>query len=418
VSAEIEEMLRLYAQHQDTQASPVTVAEARARVEHSAAGNGAARAATGPDGPTRERAYLVEPPDHQMVALARPRAPRRRAVAILAAVAAVIVAVLAVVVTRPGSHQPAVVTRPHTHQPAPVAPAPLPVTTAPPPPPSGHLYWRDIKAIGRANLDGTNLARQLIPFNGQGAAPCVAVDRNHVYWPTGSPGAVARANRDGTGLDTSFIPDPSGGGSCVAVDGAHVYWLSGTTDVAIGRANLDGSDVNQDFVTVGKNDPNSIVGCDIAVDGAQIYWGNPSTGAIGRVNLDGTGLDPAFITGLTTGVGAGRPGPPGPCMGVSDGAHIYWANSDGTIGRANVDGTGVNNSFISLPVVSGGPPAPFPGGGGAAAWPIPCAHDSTYLYWADAGATAAIGRARLDGTDVEPDFITGLNMPSGCAVGP
>jgi hypothetical protein len=30
-----------------------------------------------------------------------------------------------------------------------------------------------------------------------------------------------------------------------------------------------------------------------------------------------------------------------------DGAHLYWANAgDGTIGRANLDGTGVNQSFI------------------------------------------------------------------------
>jgi len=31
-----------------------------------------------------------------------------------------------------------------------------------------------------------------------------------------------------------------------------------------------------------------------------------------------------------------------------DGAHVYWANSkSGTIGRANTDGTGVNEFFIS-----------------------------------------------------------------------
>jgi hypothetical protein len=391
VSAEIEERLRLYAQHQDTQAPPVTVAEARARVVHSAAGNGAARAATGPDGPTRERAYLVEPPDHQMVALARPRVPRRRAVAILAAVAAVIVAVLAVVVTRPG-----------THKPEPVAPAQLPATTVPLASPTGQLYWTDLPGIGRANVDGTNVARQLIPLNGQGAGPCMAVDRNYVYWPMGSPGsgALARANRDGTGLDTSFIPDLSGP-VCLAVDGAHIYWITSTTDVAIGRANLDGTGINQEFVAVGKNDTGQIVGCGLAVDAAHIYWGDPSTGAIGRANLDGTGVNPAFITGSTA-----LRGKPGPCMGVSDGAHIYWANSDGTVGRADVDGTGVNNSFISQPGLIG--------------WPIPCAYDSTYLYWADAGRapTSAIGRARLDGTHVQADFITGIAMPTDCAIGP
>jgi transglutaminase-like putative cysteine protease len=61
-----------------------------------------------------ERAYLSEPPDHQMVAIARPRAPRRRAIAVLVAVAAVIVVTVAV--TRPGAHP----------RPNPVAPAHLP----------------------------------------------------------------------------------------------------------------------------------------------------------------------------------------------------------------------------------------------------------------------------------------------------
>ena len=30
-----------------------------------------------------------------------------------------------------------------------------------------------------------------------------------------------------------------------------------------------------------------------------------------------------------------------------DGQHIYWTNADGTIGRANLDGSGVNQSFIT-----------------------------------------------------------------------
>jgi transglutaminase-like putative cysteine protease len=69
-----------------------------------------------------ERAYLSEPSDHQMVAFARPRAPRRRAIAVLAIVAAVIAVAVAVAVARPGAHP----------RPSPVAPAHLPPSPASP----------------------------------------------------------------------------------------------------------------------------------------------------------------------------------------------------------------------------------------------------------------------------------------------
>jgi hypothetical protein len=77
---------------------------------------------TGPDGSRPERAYLDAHEDQQMVA-ARPRTPRRRAIAVLAAAAAVIGVTVAVVVTRPSVHR-----QPNTVPTTPVAPA---TTTAP-----------------------------------------------------------------------------------------------------------------------------------------------------------------------------------------------------------------------------------------------------------------------------------------------
>ena len=71
---------------------------------------------------------------------------------------------------------------------------------------------------------------------------------------------------------------------------------------------------------------------------ARIYWGNFGTGTIGRAELDGTGANQGFITG------AGSPGG----MAVNY-THIYWVSSrdNGTIGRANLDGTGANPNFIT-----------------------------------------------------------------------
>jgi hypothetical protein len=62
----------------------------------------------------------------------------------------------------------------------------------------------------------------------------------------------------------------------------------------IGRANLDGTGVNQNFITADGN----VTG--IATDGSDIYWGNEGTNAIGRANLDGTGVNHAFIMGASS----------------------------------------------------------------------------------------------------------------------
>jgi hypothetical protein len=118
----------------------------------------------------------------------------------------------------------------------------------------------------------------------------------------------------------------------------------------------------------------------VTVDGEHIYWADPSTGAIGRANLDGTGVDRTFIAP-----------PPGECeveveFGVSQkvsipsnpryvaiqGEYIYWTNSG---------------------LLEEGPES-FPIGGGT------------------------IGRAKLNGEEasIDPDFICGASNPQGIVV--
>jgi hypothetical protein len=160
-----------------------------------------------------------------------------------------------------------------------------------------------------------------------------------------SSGTIGRAKLDGTGVNQSFISGadhPCG----VAVDDAHVYWANeglcgpsacgGTT---IGRANLDGSAPNESFIT-GLSAP-----VDVAVNGSYIYWGNNDANTIGRANLDGTSPNNTFINGI------------GGCTDLPaiDAAHIYWANDcASSIGRANLDGTSINETFISVPSNPGG----------------------------------------------------------------
>jgi virginiamycin B lyase len=113
----------------------------------------------------------------------------------------------------------------------------------------------------------------------------------------------------------------------LAVGAAHVYWVNGSAST-IGRANLDGTGVNQNFIGgLGAS-------YGVAVDAAHVYWGDINTDAIGRANLDDTGIDRRFIGVEADGVAV-------------DAAHIYWTEGRGRIGRANLDGTGVDRRFVT-----------------------------------------------------------------------
>lgn len=83
---------------------------------------------------------------------------------------------------------------------------------------------------------------------------------------------------------------------------------------------------------------------------------------------------------------------------ASASAHIYWANSRGTIERATNDGSEIDRGFID-----------------AGANPRGVAVDDTHVYWATRRGT--IGRARLDGSRVNPHFITGTGRTMGIAIG-
>ena len=204
-----------------------------------------------------------------------------------------------------------------------------------------------------------------------------------VYWADVDRGTIGRADLDGTGVDQSFIntaSSPLG----VAVDSGHVYW---THLGAIGRANLDGSGVDRSFIAI----PSGSFG--LAVDAGHVYWTNfASPGTIGRANLDGSGVDQSFIS------------IPNGAWGVAvDAGHVYWADAysfpPGTIGRANLDGTGVDQSFIS-----------------GAQGPFGVAVDAAHVYWANGNFPGSIGRADLDGSGVDQSFISGASYPFGVAV--
>jgi virginiamycin B lyase len=219
-----------------------------------------------------------------------------------------------------------------------------------------------------------------------------------VYWADFDSGTIGRANLDGTDADQRFItrtgdPDQPGGVllNGVAVDAGHIYWTD-ENGGTIGRANLNGTGADPSFIT-GLGAP---VG--VAVDAAHLYWTNRAadfgTSTIGRANLDGTGVDHGFIPGLDNPSGV-----------AVDAAHVYWTNTVlpelfAAIGRANLDGTGVDRRFITI----------------APCGPSGVAVDAAHVYWADFGCST-IGRANLDGTGADISFIADAGAaPVGVAV--
>src|SRR6266511_2671582 len=260
------------------------------------------------------------------------------------------------------------------------------------------VYWagQEGDTIGRANLDGTAVSQGFLAA--PGLSPCgVAVDGTHVFWGGSSTNTIGRADLDGTNVDPNFVTgaqSPCG----VAVYGPHVYWAntgSGLDGTTIGRANLDGTAVDQSFIDVASGP------CGVEVDGLHIYWTNFATNTIGRADLDGTNVDPSFVSGANR--------PCGVAAGSAQidrhhiiGGHVYWANAgsglDGTIGRADLDGANLDQSFIK---------------GLHGPWGV--AANDTHIYWGSAG-TSSIGRADLDGTGVSESFITIPQRPLGVAL--
>ncbi|MFN8160352.1 MAG: hypothetical protein U0R52_04825 [Solirubrobacterales bacterium] len=290
------------------------------------------------------------------------------------------------------------------------------------PPAGAYIYWLSYDSgnsrVGRAGLDGSGAKGDLVKgiYFGSG----VASDGNHVYWgESGSSpalGALGRATTNGGGVSHGFLsagtycgtfdvktakghvywlkstcsgltrqidraplnPLSSGGfvvqgqGICgFTVGNGHVYWSEGHY---IGRAGLDGSSPNPTWLDVGT----SAAPCGVAVNRKFVYWTDTYSvpGAyrgtkIGRASIKGTksSVKNAFISGLSFFTGLSN------ASGIAvDDKFIYWTNQFpyvpppgtqtvyGSIGRANLDGTGVRRRFVphvfdpvSLAIDSAGP---------------------------------------------------------------
>ena len=263
-----------------------------------------------------------------------------------------------------------------------------------------NIYWTNnfTGTIGRAQLDGKGIDESFI--TGAQNLIAVTVHGDHIYWTNVGPaglgnGPIGRARLDGTQVEQDWII--AGGPAGVVVEGEHIYWTNDGGAGAlgggqsVGRARLDGTQIEQSFIT-GASNPNGI-----AASRTHVYWANAGTGTVGRARLDGSEVNQSFIT---EGFIVSPPGDPldaiGPVGMAVAGDHLYWT-TDGAIGRARLDGTHVDQAFIT-----------------SAGEPKAVAVDRTHVFWAN--GNSAIGRARLDGAHIDQSFITGASGPQGVAI--
>lgn len=248
----------------------------------------------------------------------------------------------------------------------------------------------------------------------------------YIYWTQGFEGSIGRASLDGSDPDPDFITGPSVPQG-LAVDSAHghIYWADAGR-WTIGRANVDGSGYQQDLI--GAFDPQAVTFDDNYVYYAGSTGGFPFPYYIGRANLDGTEPD-RFINGYGS----------YPATGLAvDDTSIYIASSAGDILKGNLDGPNVHELYTA-PGIQGVAVA-----GNSVYWtesgsikranrngsgpkqslitgldyPAGLAVHGNHMYWTES-VPGSIGRANLDGSDPDPNLITGLTgltYPQGLAV--
>ena len=259
-----------------------------------------------------------------------------------------------------------------------------------------YVYWTNSLngTIGQATTTGTDVNEDFITTGEGVGGGGLTLNKDYVYWSGANGGSatnIGRAYLNGTDPDDDFITGASN--PCgVAVNKTYIYW-AGDVGSFIGRANLDGSGVNQDFIETG----NGV--CGVAVSGSHIYWANYESASIGRATTKGTDVDPNFITGAGSGSGI-----------AIHGKYIYFTSNGGTgIGRANLNGTDVNPNFITG---LDGEIAFLAVDAKYIFW----ADWGDRGTCNNPGPTCTIGRANIDGTGVNQSFITGTDGGFGIAV--
>jgi hypothetical protein len=206
-----------------------------------------------------------------------------------------------------------------------------------------HIYWstergpRDRGAIMRASLKGEHVRRLV---GGLTSADSVIAVDGYVYWD--DQDAIGRVAFDGSHLQRhliDLIPEQDGAvADGLASDGTYLYF-SRCDDNTIGRADLDGNDVEDQLISLGaKSCPQGL-----AAAGTHIYWTQLGSGTIGRASLSGRDVDARWLNIHSR---------QGPFQVVADRADVYWTwggvdESPSYTGRADANRSHLDRRFLA-----------------------------------------------------------------------
>jgi hypothetical protein len=251
--------------------------------------------------------------------------------------------------------------------------------------PASTIYWSDHDAIQRANVDGTGVTT-LVSGLASASPLGIAVDTTSgaIYWTAGVNGTIDRANLDGSGA--GVLVSGLGITDGIAIDSAgKIYWTD-ENQGGVHSASADGSNVTTLVSLV--NSGGGTAG--FAIDNAtgKMYWGTLG-GTLGQANLDGSGVS------LNSGLGVGAIF----ALAVNSVADTIYLASGTEIVRLNLDGTGETTIVSNLSA----------GATGLAVDAV-----AGKIYWTEEAA-GVIESANLDGTGVTT-VLSGLSDPLAIAL--
>ena len=242
------------------------------------------------------------------------------------------------------------------------------------------MYWINVKSGTLHRLVGAEV-ENLVPSVRNATGLAIDVAGSKLYWTeqTGNTtGRIRRANLNGTNvrLVKNLTSVPHG----IVVDAANGKIYVTNAWGKIQRLNVDGSNFQPNLIT----DLESPKGLALDVSGGQVYWTEMS-GRIRRANLDGSNVEDV-ATGLGTPIN----------IAIFDNT-VYWTEkigeNSGEIRFVNLQGNVVTrNSFTQ-------------------GFPVGIAVDAVErtFYWTT--SHGKIGRQALDGSNFQPNFVTGLDAP-------
>ena len=244
------------------------------------------------------------------------------------------------------------------------------------------MYWVDSESNTLYGLtDGE--VETLLPSVQNATSFAIDVANDKLYWTeqtSNRTGKIHSANLDGT--NAQLVKNLTSVPHDIALDaaGGKIYLTNSWGKVQ--RLNVDGSDFQPNLIT-GLDTPKRLV---LDVLSSKVYWTEKS-GRIRRANLDGSNIQDV-VTGLAT-----------PMDITLFRNKIYWAEK-----------TGENQGEIRHATLNGNP-NPVTYTTFTQGFPVGIAVNAmeNKLYWTT--SLGEIGRANIDGSNFQPNAVTGLGTP-------